>query len=738
MLEGAPEVGGKLRAREVGGVRVDVGAEAMLHRRPRGPTWPGELGLDGGPPGRHVVRGSGAAAALHPLPRTLMGVPLDLDDLAASGVLDDEALDRVRREPTAAADRPDRRPVRRVAGRGAARGRRWWTGWSSRCWAGCTPATPTRPVAARHHPAAGRAAPGAARCWRPPPALPAADGPGLRRPAGRHGARCPAALVATGRFEVRTGATVRGLRARRRRLRAHGRVRPRAPSGSPPTRSCWPVRPPPPPGCSPTSRRPRPAELAAIEYASMAVVTLAFRAAELGGLADDGRLRVPGAARSRGGAIKAATYSFAKWDWVREAGGRPAAAAHLGRAGTARRPRCSAATTSWSPTRSPTSPTLAGVTAAPGRQPRAAVGRRPAAVRRRPPRPGRADPGRRGPGPGAGGLRRGVRRGGHPGRHRLGLAAAEQRGQWRHEPCSKRRPRLKELNDDDPLHDVVGLPAATTSLGDADRAAEAAEVEALLEVLAEGDVVVRGIYDVSGLRADADVMVWWHAETSRAAAGRLQPVPPHRCSARGWTRSGRRWRCTGRRSSTRATSRRSSPTRSRAPRLRLPVRAVLRVVPPRGRRAAPDARRARPDGARLPRRPGQHRGQLRARRLRVDAGLRGRRAAPDRRPDAAPARLRRPPARARGGAVLHRRPRRGRRAAGTGCPEPERSLLDRLERDGRRRCGLGSGTPRCARRTSASLLDRLQRDGRRRCGARLRHTSLRSAYLRLTPRSAPG
>lgn len=53
-------------------------------------------------------------------------------------------------------------------------------------------------------------------------------------------------------------------------------------------------------------------------------------------------------------------------------------------------------------------------------------------------------------------------------------------------------------------------------LGDADRAAEAAEVEALFAKLAAEDVVVRGTYDVSGLRADADLMVWWHAETAEA------------------------------------------------------------------------------------------------------------------------------------------------------------------------------------------------------------------------------
>jgi chlorite dismutase len=49
---------------------------------------------------------------------------------------------------------------------------------------------------------------------------------------------------------------------------------------------------------------------------------------------------------------------------------------------------------------------------------------------------------------------------------------------------------------------------------DADRAAESAEVEKLFAELAEADVVVRGVYDVSGIRADADLMVWWHATTS--------------------------------------------------------------------------------------------------------------------------------------------------------------------------------------------------------------------------------
>jgi chlorite dismutase len=62
------------------------------------------------------------------------------------------------------------------------------------------------------------------------------------------------------------------------------------------------------------------------------------------------------------------------------------------------------------------------------------------------------------------------------------------------------------------------------------------EVAALFEQLAAKDVTVRGIYQVSGLRADADVMIWRHSEYAdalqeayqlfrRTALGRaLEPV----------------------------------------------------------------------------------------------------------------------------------------------------------------------------------------------------------------------
>ena len=56
-------------------------------------------------------------------------------------------------------------------------------------------------------------------------------------------------------------------------------------------------------------------------------------------------------------------------------------------------------------------------------------------------------------------------------------------------------------------------------LGDADRAAEAAEVEGFIKKLAGDDVIVRGTYDVSGLRADADLMIWWHAPSADLLQG---------------------------------------------------------------------------------------------------------------------------------------------------------------------------------------------------------------------------
>ena len=72
--------------------------------------------------------------------------------------------------------------------------------------------------------------------------------------------------------------------------------------------------------------------------------------------------------------------------------------------------------------------------------------------------------------------------------------------------------------------------------GEAPRGEAAAEVEELFAQLTGKGVVVRGSYEVAGFRADADLMTWWHADSSddlqdayswlrRTSLGRrLQPV----------------------------------------------------------------------------------------------------------------------------------------------------------------------------------------------------------------------
>ena len=47
-------------------------------------------------------------------------------------------------------------------------------------------------------------------------------------------------------------------------------------------------------------------------------------------------------------------------------------------------------------------------------------------------------------------------------------------------------------------------------------------IAAALAAVAADGLVVRGWYDVAGLRADADLMVWWHAETVEEVQGAYQ------------------------------------------------------------------------------------------------------------------------------------------------------------------------------------------------------------------------
>jgi protoporphyrinogen/coproporphyrinogen III oxidase len=103
LLEGADRLGGKLRREQVAGAWVDVGAEAMLARRPEGVQAATEAGL-----AADLIAPLSTAALLrsrganHPLPaRTLIGVPSDVTAVRATGVLSAQALEAIENEPAA-------------------------------------------------------------------------------------------------------------------------------------------------------------------------------------------------------------------------------------------------------------------------------------------------------------------------------------------------------------------------------------------------------------------------------------------------------------------------------------------------------------------------------------------------------------------------------------------------------------------------------------------------------------
>jgi chlorite dismutase len=84
--------------------------------------------------------------------------------------------------------------------------------------------------------------------------------------------------------------------------------------------------------------------------------------------------------------------------------------------------------------------------------------------------------------------------------------------------------RLREINQS-VRYTLWSVFRACKPLGNSLRDDLSHEVSDLFGQLAAKDVVVRGTYDVSALRADADLLVWWHASTADAlqeAYGRLR------------------------------------------------------------------------------------------------------------------------------------------------------------------------------------------------------------------------
>ena len=99
---------------------------------------------------------------------------------------------------------------------------------------------------------------------------------------------------------------------------------------------------------------------------------------------------------------------------------------------------------------------------------------------------------------------------------------------------SESKVKAREINDT--IRYAMWSVFAVRGQVTGDRAALTAEVEQVLAELGSRDLTVRGFYDVAGLRADADLMVWWHApdvetvqeayrQLRRTALGRhLEPV----------------------------------------------------------------------------------------------------------------------------------------------------------------------------------------------------------------------
>ncbi|MEU0413751.1 protoporphyrinogen oxidase [Streptomyces griseorubiginosus] len=95
VLEASDRVGGKLLPGEIAGVRVDFGAESMLARRPEAVALAREVGLEQRlQPPATATASIWTRGALRPMPKGhVMGVPGTADALA--GVLSDEGLARI-------------------------------------------------------------------------------------------------------------------------------------------------------------------------------------------------------------------------------------------------------------------------------------------------------------------------------------------------------------------------------------------------------------------------------------------------------------------------------------------------------------------------------------------------------------------------------------------------------------------------------------------------------------------
>jgi oxygen-dependent protoporphyrinogen oxidase len=345
LLEGSPKLGGKLSASDVAGVAMDEGAEALLARRPEGIDLIRAVGLgDDLVPAGVTASAIYTRGALRPLPRRqFMGVPADLDELAATGVISAEGVARARGETPRPAEAGDTSVTEYIGSRlgveivdrlvdpllgGVYAGRSEDLSFQATL-APLAAAARQRPTLTGAAASLLPAAPAAGNGGRPPaggsaPGEPAVGGTPASGAQGRVGpagapapvfvsltsgiGALPEALAKSSGADVRTGAMVRELR------RTAGGWRLTIGSAADPEyldADAVIVAVP----AAPAARLLKDAAgdaaagLAEIPYASMAIVTLAFPAADFPAQQRSGYL-VPAV---DGRAVKAVTFSTVKW-----------------------------------------------------------------------------------------------------------------------------------------------------------------------------------------------------------------------------------------------------------------------------------------------------------------------------------------------------------------------------------------------------------------------------------------
>ncbi|GAA3528671.1 protoporphyrinogen oxidase [Aeromicrobium flavum] len=319
VLEGSPEIGGKVRQSRLGDLTVDVGAEAMLARRPEALDLVEAVGLSGEVVAPEPIPSMvWSRGALRPLPPTIMGVPSDLVALDASGILEGSVTSTSVPVPTEdvsvasfVAERLGREVVDRLV-----------EPLLGGVYAGHADRLSLQAAA----PVIGQLGPDLLAGAAERAAAPKAPGPalvGLRAGVGR----LPQAVVDAGGFEVRTRATVRSVRRD-----GAGWELVVGPTTAPVRERFDAVvmaAPAPAAARLLAEAAPRAAfALAGLDYASMAVVAMVLEGADLP--AGTGFLVPPVEPTT----IKAATFSSRKWAWLAEAAGDATIVrASIGRAG---------------------------------------------------------------------------------------------------------------------------------------------------------------------------------------------------------------------------------------------------------------------------------------------------------------------------------------------------------------------------------------------------------------------